>query len=100
MAEPYRKLRKHIRSDPEAAAEIAVYKAAMEEAVRLADLRQKRGVTQQQLADALEVSQRRVSGIEHQSDLYLSTLKDYVEMLGGELELTAVFPEARVRLDV
>ncbi len=72
-----------IRSDTEAAGEIAVYKAAMEAAVRLADLRQQRGLTQQQLADALEVSQRRVSGIERQSDLYLSTLKDYVEMLGS-----------------
>ncbi len=100
MAKPYRELRRRIRSDPEARAEIATYKAAMEDAVRLAQLRARRGLTQQQVADALQVTQRRVSSIERQSDLYLSTLKDYVEMLGGELELLAVFPESRVRLEV
>ena len=51
-------------------------------------------------ADALGVSQARVSSIERQSDLYLSTLKTYIGMLGGELELVAVFPDEHVKIDV
>ncbi len=100
MAKPYRNLRKRIRVSPEARAEIAAHKAAMEDALRLAEIRELRGLTQAQLAEALEVTQRRVSSIEHQTDLYLSTLRDYVEMLGGELEVVAVFPEQRVPIVV
>lgn len=44
----------------------------------------------------MHVSQANVSRVEHQEDLYLSTLREYVAALGGELELTAVFPESRV----
>jgi hypothetical protein len=40
--------------------------------------------------------QSEVSRIEKRNDLHLSTLRGYVEGLGGKLELTAVFPEGEV----
>jgi len=48
------------------------------------------------LADALGVSQANISRIEHQDDVYLSTLRAYIEALGGELEITARFPDGEV----
>jgi transcriptional regulator with XRE-family HTH domain len=64
----------------------------------LAALRSERGVSQRQVAGALGVSQANVSRIEHEEDVYLSTLRRYVAALGGELEVTAVFPDERVTL--
>jgi len=45
-------------------------------------------------------SQPNISRIEHQDDAYLSTLRSYVEALGGRLEVRAVFEDQTVELDV
>ena len=55
-------------------------------------------MTQLQLGDAVGVHQSEVSKIEHRSDICISTLVDYVEALGGHLELRAVFPDRSVRI--
>jgi DNA-binding XRE family transcriptional regulator len=57
----------------------------------LRELRKARELTQTQLAKSLRVSQAQVSRVESQTDLYLSTLRSYVEAMGGELELRVVF---------
>ncbi len=64
-------------------------------------LREARGVSQEELARAWDTSQPNVSKIERQQDLHYSTIKRYVESLGGEVRLLAVFPdeEVEVRLD-
>lgn len=62
----------------------------------LAEVRKARDLTQAQLARALETTQPGVSAIERRTDLYLSTLRSYIEALGGHLELTAVFPDGAV----
>lgn len=58
----------------------------------LAQLRRARAMTQVELAEQLETSQSEVSRVEHQTDLFLSTLRAYVEGVGGELVLMARFP--------
>ena len=90
--------RKARLADPEIAARAAVARAEAErmeqEYLRtLSQLRHARRLTQVQLAAALGVSQAQVSRIENQADLYLSTLRSYVEAMGGELQLHAVFPD-------
>lgn len=67
--------------------EIAAYEAT------LAELRRARGLTQVQLAKTLNLSQPQVSRVEHQADVLLSTIRSYVEALGGEVVVTARFPE-------
>jgi transcriptional regulator with XRE-family HTH domain len=62
----------------------------------LAEIRKAREMTQVQLAAALETTQPGVSQIERRTDLYVSTLRSYVEALGGRLEVTAVFPDGAV----
>ncbi len=64
----------------------------------LEELRKARQMTQAKLADALGVNQGEVSKIEHRTDIYLSTLADYVEALGGKLEIRAVFPDREMRI--
>lgn len=56
-------------------------------------LRQARHQTQVAVAQKLKIGQGAVSRMEKQSDLLLSTLREYVDALGGQLELRAVFPE-------
>jgi transcriptional regulator with XRE-family HTH domain len=50
-------------------------------------------MTQQQLADALGIGQDGISRLEQRQDLRVSTLRAYVEALGGRLTLFADFPE-------
>ena len=55
--------------------------------------------SQQQIADALGVKQPSVHKVEQQTDLYLSTLRRFVEAAGGTLELRVQLPgQAPVRL--
>src|SRR5437868_726642 len=61
----------------------------------LAEIRKAIGMTQTDLASRLEQGQGSVSKIENAADMYLTTLRKYVEALGGELHLTAVFPDGR-----
>lgn len=65
----------------------------------LAELRQARQMTQVTLAELLETSQPEVSKIERRTDVYVSTLRRYVEAMGGKLEIVARFPDGTVRIN-
>lgn len=62
------------------------------ELATLKDLRQAAQQTQEQLATTLGVGQDTISRLEKRSDMLLSTLRHYVESMGGKLELVAQFP--------
>lgn len=95
---PFSELADKVRSDPVRRQEIETYKRAMRDVLALAELRAGRGVTQKELAATAGVLQANISRIEHEEDLYLSTLRGYLAALGAELELNAVFPEGKVTL--
>jgi ribosome-binding protein aMBF1 (putative translation factor) len=78
--------------------EIEAEQAAYEQT--LAQLRRARAYTQAQLAEALNVPQSQISRIEHQAELYVSTLARYLEAMGGHLELIGVFDDQRVALSL
>ena len=59
----------------------------------LKDLRQAVEQTQEELAVSLGVGQDTISRIERRSDMLLSTLRRYVEAMGGKLALVAEFPD-------
>ena len=59
----------------------------------LRHLRQARSFTQQSMATLLNIDQASVSKIENRSDMLLSTLRSYVEAMGGSLRLVAEFPD-------
>jgi DNA-binding XRE family transcriptional regulator len=61
--------------------------------VSLKDLRKGARLTQEDLAAALAVGQDTISRLEKRSDMLLSTLRHYVECVGGQLALVAMFPD-------
>ena len=95
---PFSELANAANADPVRRERITQLTRAMTSALALAELRQELGVTQREVAEALSVTQANVSRIEHEEDLYLSTLRAYVAALGGDLELRAVFPERTVTI--
>lgn len=62
------------------------------EEMSLRDLRKAVGRTQTAVAKRLKVGQHAVSKLEARSDMYISTLRGFVEAMGGELQLVARFP--------
>jgi DNA-binding XRE family transcriptional regulator len=62
------------------------------ELATLKDLRKAAEQTQEDLAAALGVGQDTISRLEKRSDMLLSTLRHYVQSMGGKLELVAQFP--------
>lgn len=68
-------------------------KELIAEEMALRDLRKSRALTQEQVAKRLGGKQVYVSRLESRSDVKLSTLRDYVHAIGGELQLMVTFPE-------
>lgn len=95
-----KELRKELRADPARNEGYEPMHRATEDAVRLGKLREARSMTQVQVAQALGSSQANVSKLERRDDVYLSTLSEYVEALGGRLELRAVFPDQVIAIEV
>jgi transcriptional regulator with XRE-family HTH domain len=62
-------------------------------------LRDSRQLTQMQIAQLLKVSQGAISKVEHRTDMFVSTLRNYVRAVGGNLQIRAVFPEGDVLID-
>jgi transcriptional regulator with XRE-family HTH domain len=71
----------------------ARYQALKQEVEGLRQLRQIAGKAQLDIATALNIKQPSVSKIEKQTDMYLSTLRSYVEAIGGKLELVVKLPK-------
>ena len=63
------------------------------EELNLRELRRLRRLTQAKLSRKLKIGQEGVSRIEKRTDLYLSTLRTYVEGVGGKLSLIVEFPD-------
>jgi len=57
----------------------------------LAELRQALSFTQTTLAETLGVGQGEISKIERRTDIYVSTLRRFLEAMGGKLEIRAIF---------
>jgi transcriptional regulator with XRE-family HTH domain len=70
-------------------------KRVVELEIALHELRERRGVTQEQVAAQLGTSRPNISRIEREDDVRVSTLQRYIAALGGELELVARFPDGK-----
>jgi hypothetical protein len=63
------------------------------EEMSLRDLRRAHRLTQARVGKALKIGQEGVSRLEQRSDLLISTLRNYVAAMGGDLQLVARFPD-------
>lgn len=63
------------------------------EYLTLQDLRKAKELTQSNLAETLGIKQATVAQMEKRSDLLLSTVRSYVEAMGGSLKIMVEFPD-------
>jgi transcriptional regulator with XRE-family HTH domain len=95
MAKSLREIKRERPSAPE---RVDRMKRALLLENALQELRERRGARQSAVAQRLGTSRPNVSRIEQEADIRLSTLARYVEALGGNLEIRAVFDDETVRL--
>ena len=97
MATSYRRLRG--KMSPGARARAAEKAEAMIREMALAELRAAREKSQEELAAVLGMKQSSVSKLERRADMYISSLRKFIEAMGGTLEIIARFPEGDVKIN-
>jgi transcriptional regulator with XRE-family HTH domain len=97
MAHKWRDIRRTL--SPEQEAETRHYVRSVVEASTLNQLREARNLTQASLATVLGVNQGSVSKMEKRTDMYVSTLRSFIQAMGGQLQIKAVFPEGEVEIE-
>ncbi|MBN1508604.1 MAG: XRE family transcriptional regulator [Sedimentisphaerales bacterium] len=97
MAKPFKSLVQ--KMSPESQERIKKRTAQMYSEMALQELRQAMHLTQQELADLLKMNQAAVSKLEHQSDMYVSTLRRFVAAMGGELRIIVHFPQGDITIN-
>lgn len=93
MAKNFQELRARMSAGARAAS-AAEHSRLMEE-MSLHQLRKARELTQTKIADELHMGQGDVSKLERRTDMYVSTLASYLQAVGADLEIRAVFPDGR-----
>jgi hypothetical protein len=68
------------------------------EEATLRQLREARERSQEEVAKKLHIKQAAVSKLERRTDMYLSTLRGFIEAMGGKLEIIARFPNQTIRI--
>ncbi|MGH9397745.1 MAG: XRE family transcriptional regulator [Terriglobia bacterium] len=96
MTKPFRELEKRMSSEARACSEEKARRLLKD--MPLNELRTARQLTQEHLAKLLHVKQASVSKLERRTDMYISTLRNFIAAMGEELEITARFPEGEVRI--
>ena len=98
MATKFRKIRE--KMSPERQERIQARTQELLDELPLQELRQARALSQEELAEVLGLNQATISKLERRTDMYLSSLRRFVEAMGGELEISASFPEGKVRIQL
>jgi predicted transcriptional regulator len=91
-------LKRQVEANPERRARLDRERQFVRTILGLTAMREARGATQRQIAEAWDVSQPNVSQIERTQDIFLSTLSKYIAALGGQIEVRAVFPDEVITL--
>ena len=97
MAKKFSELRAKMK--PAALEKAAGLSQIMLEEMPLQELRQARALSQEQLARTLGIKQASVSKLERRTDMYIQTLRNYIEAMGGQLEVIASFPGGKVKIN-
>ena len=94
MTKPYSILRDKMK--PTARQKAAEKTKVLLNAMPLQELRHARNLSQEQLAQTLSIKQAAVSKLEKRTDMYVSTLRNVIKAMGGDLEIIAKFPDGSV----
>ncbi len=96
----YQLLHDRVLARPGADTRVVAHREEALAEVGLYELRMSQRLSQVELAGLLDITQSAVSKLENADDVRLSTIRDYVEALGGQLELSVRFPDRVVPLDI
>ena len=96
MAKKFSTLRANMSTDAQVKSKTKAQ--AIRQEMPLQELRLARGLSQRTLAELLHVQQPAVAKIEKRTDMYLSTLRNHIRAMGGELDIIARFPDGEVRI--
>ena len=97
MTKPFKRLKEKMSPEVLARAQGKAQKLIAE--MPLHELRAARQMTQEKLAEELHVKQAAVSKLERRADMYVSTLREVISAMGGEIVITACFPDGAVRIN-
>ena len=97
MAKKFETLRQQMT--PERRARVDARTKELLATMPLNQLRKARSLSQEELAEILDVNQATVSKLERRADMYISTMRRFVRAMGGELEIHARFPEGVFEID-
>jgi len=86
------------RMSPESRARAEALAKEMMAEMLLAEIRKFMGLTQEELAGKLGITQPRLSNLEHHDDMQVSSLCRLIEALGGHLEIVAHLPRGDIRI--
>jgi len=100
MAKKFADLRHEMSPEAQArvAGRVTATLAEIAHDAALSELRQARGLSQKELAERLNVQQPSIAKLESRTDMYISTLRNHIRAMGGELEIVARFPDGEVRI--
>jgi DNA-binding XRE family transcriptional regulator len=97
MAHKWKDIRKQLSPEAEERIRQGVKEAAV--VMTLHQLREARSLTQVNLARVLEINQGSLSKMEKRTDMYVSSLRNFIQAMGGQLQVRAIFPEGEVQID-
>jgi len=83
---------------PERGDRIENRKDQLRQEMTLAELRKAFSLTQDTLAKTLNIKQAEISKIENWGDMLISMLRNFVQAMGGDLEVRAVFPDRSIEI--
>ncbi len=92
----FAELRARMTPEARAAAEAAAVQLDAE--MDLAEVRRAMKLSQEELGQTLQINQGSVAKIEKRADMYVSTLRRFIEAMGGELEIVARFADHSVKI--
>ena len=97
MAHKWKDIRKPLTPEAEKRIQESVKEAVA--VMTLHQLREARSLTQVNLAKVLQINQGAVSKMEKRADMYVSTLRNFIQAMGGQLQVKAIFPEGEIQID-
>lgn len=83
---------------PDAMAQANAEAQLLRDDMDLAEIRRALKLSQEELAQTLQVGQAAVAKLEKRADMYVSTLRRFIEAMGGELEIVARFQDREVHI--
>ncbi|HZD75919.1 MAG TPA: XRE family transcriptional regulator [Acidobacteriaceae bacterium] len=96
MATNFKEVKKKMTPERRARIDARVKKAIA--SMALDELREARRLTQAQLAQTMKVDQGSISKIERRTDMYISTLRNFIQAMGGDLRIQAIFADGSVEI--